>query len=193
MPIVQERLINLINITDKALNIGRLDKRIAKHAIDKFMDEIKPKLEALGVQGQQAIPIVQEFLVTHMNMIIENQISAEDFMTFREEQIHFKYNESKNRYNRQAQKRVRAKRKEHQAAQQEEVMYAEDFAAINNAFATIEHERKDEEVPSAPALEADPDYDPSARGEIIKDANVVGDKPIRGIGNKSIPGSNSKE
>lgn len=180
MPITQDRLIKLINITERAINVTKIHKQAAQRFSDAFAEQIHDKLSLNDRE------IVRSFITSFANTILEHQMSVEDFMDFREEQLHFKFTQKRNNANRKYQQRHRARVRMHDDVRQEEILYAEEYAALNAAkIGNPESEDQEINFIDTPALESDPDYDPSKRGEVIRDEQGVGNKPIRGIVSKS--------
>lgn len=182
MPIVQERLIKLIEITERAINVTRIHKLAAQKFLDQFHETISDKLHPNDRE------IVRAFLTSFANIIIEEQMSVEDFMTFREEQIHFKYTQKRNHLNRKYQQRHRARVRMRDSVREEEILYAEEYAALNNAIAEPAEPTEPEQE-----IEAHITEPTEERGAVIRDEAGVGDKPIRGIISRSNPSESEKQ
>lgn len=133
MPITQERLMTLISITERAIQVTKVHKQAAKNLLIKIHDDLSNDIRR-SQNSEQTISIVQELLTPFLNIIIDHEMSPEDFMNFREEQVHFKYTSKRNTIQRDYYKRARGRKKMREAADFEEMTLAEDYAMINAAF-----------------------------------------------------------
>ena len=119
MPISQDRLITLIEITQRALIVTKAHKRIAQDALNRLQNLDTEILRAGG--NADTILKVREFLVPIMEMILIHEMSLEDQLNFHTEQVHFKHNASKNKANRGYQARTRARRATHSILREEDI------------------------------------------------------------------------
>jgi len=190
VPITQDRLIRLIQITERATTVTQMHKRLAQKFLHQFHNEISDNL------CEKDRETIVSFIAAFANTIIDYEMSPQDYMDFREEQIHFKYTQKRNELNKNHQRRHRAKLKALDTVRQEEILLAEDFAAMNNTFANLEQKQAQEQQnhpnptqePTFSSFDpsqlphTDPASDPErAQYERERDERLKNYKPITGI------------
>ena len=135
MPITQDRLLRLIEITQRAIIVTKAHKKIAEMVLARlpeFDDEI---LRTGG--NANTILKVRELLVPQMEMILLHEMSLEDQLDFRDEQVHFKHNASKNKANRGYQARTRARKATHNILREEDIRDLNEGVALEINGETI--------------------------------------------------------
>lgn len=193
MPIKQERLISLLEITRRAIGVTLHHRNAAKKVIMEFNDKISDEIRR-SQNPEETVRLVYEFLNNRMAILIDYQMDVEDLITFKTEETHFKFNKTKNEIQKAYYRRARGRRKMSAAASLEESFLSEDYDLVDKGFDEVRGNNQDKtieldeetimnlDIPQTKTETTNPEIDPiRAQYERDRDARLQNQKPITRI------------
>lgn len=168
MPIVQERLIALIGVTERAIDVAKAHKQIITK-LEQSLESTIPEIILTSGGLVSASQKIVEFLRPYIHMIQDRDLSMDDYFIFREEQVHFKYTKKKNENNRVYAERYRTKKKLSKSSSQEEHDIHDQSEEIKRAIKIAAIELNEEQNQEEPKSETVPEVETETNADLSRE------------------------